>query len=239
MLLQGTSTATFPAIGLLLNSSCAYGSAFAVGTNHIVTAAHMLYDPSKQVYTNPKYIDFGKVGKGNRGVAGGFNVKVKKCVVLDTWKNPNLSDADRAGYDIGACLVDTLPATVGFMDMVVPTYGSSTISTAGYPLEAPWPPGYTADTAIQKPFMTTETASITDSLISFNSQGSRGQSGSPFFAAQGAAGAPVRPASPSRPQAFGVLTQRPDSQTRTLGLPLTQQRINTIRGWMGNELSPS
>ena len=220
----------------LLVSSCAYGSGFAIGPNHILTAAHMLYRNDQQQYVNAKYIDFGKVGKKDKGVAGGYNIKIKKCVVLDSWKNPNLSDAERAPYDYGVCLVDTLPASVGYMNIQVPPSGSNPISTAGYPLEAPWPPGYNADTALQKPFMTTETATITDTDILFNSQSSRGQSGSPFFGAQGAAGAPARPATGSRPPAFGVLTQA--SPTRTAGLALNAQRIGTIRGWMGNELKP-
>ncbi|KAK9866403.1 hypothetical protein WJX84_000793 [Apatococcus fuscideae] len=231
------STATFPAIGLMFKSkglfgSCAYGSAFAIGPNHILTAAHMLYHNGKDV--NPKHIDFGKVGKQDHGVAGGYHIKVKKCKVLEGYKT--VPDNQKAGFDFGVCLVDTLPATVGFMKMMVPPSGSNTISTAGYPLEAPWPSGYNADTAIQKPFMTTERATIENDLIQFNSQSSRGQSGSPFFAAQGTEGHPARPASPSRPDAFGVLTQT--SQARTLGLPLTQQRINTITGWMNNELRP-
>ncbi|KAK9819096.1 hypothetical protein WJX74_000052 [Apatococcus lobatus] len=77
------STATFPAIGLMFKSkglfgSCAYGSAFAIGPNHILTAAHMLYHNGKDV--NPKHIDFGKVGKQDHGVAGGYHIKVKKYV---------------------------------------------------------------------------------------------------------------------------------------------------------------
>ncbi|KAK9824925.1 hypothetical protein WJX74_007263 [Apatococcus lobatus] len=236
---EGSSTATFPAIGLVFKSkavisSCAYGSAFAVGPKHIVTAAHMLYNRTEKKDIKPKHIDFGKVGKKDHGVAGGYHIKVKNCKVPEGFKT--VPDDQRHRVDFGACLVDTLPATVGYMNMVVPPSGSNTISTAGYPLEAPWPLDFTEDTAIQKPFMTTERATITDDLIQFKSLGSRGQSGSPFFAAAGTEGHPVRPASPARPDAFGVLIET--SQTQVLGVPLTQQRINTIRGWMDNELKP-